>query len=147
MITKPQAAFLGSIIKQPRAGYAGSAIVASNLQRAGLVETTRDPAMRCITLYRPTIAGLKALRDYRARLWAKDGCVAYLRRLEEAEAALAIAESVARAPILYGENGWSMHYREGNLTRTWNGPRLCSMLFGGLARSIESFARAFEEAR
>lgn len=45
-------------------------------------------------------------------------------------------------PELFGYNGWTMVYRDGNFSRTYNGPILCTALFGGLADAIASFARA-----
>ena len=46
-------------------------------------------------------------------------------------------------PELFGENGWRMIYRDGNFSRTYNGPILCQTLFGHIAEAIQSFARAF----
>jgi hypothetical protein len=46
-------------------------------------------------------------------------------------------------PELYGKNGWTMVYRDGNFSRTYNGKILCSALFGGIADAIASFARSF----
>lgn len=49
-------------------------------------------------------------------------------------------------PQLYGENGWSMIWRpEPNVRSVTNGPKLCSLTFGHMAKCIENIARAFAD--
>lgn len=87
-LTRPQARFLTDLMKGRNKAIEGASRfrMVRTLQARGLVERSPVRVHGAITLQ-----GLQALRDFRARQWAKDGCEAFRVRLEEVDAAIARA--------------------------------------------------------
>lgn len=86
-ITKPQADFLRRAMRKPITAYASDTRVAANLIQSGLIEDA-GRGVGFSTVYRPTRAGLEALREFRSIRWGRHGCMAYLDDLKEVEALL-----------------------------------------------------------
>ncbi len=84
-LTKPQVRMLTEAMRDCVNPNRQSVRTASRLLEQGLLRGTSGG-----TCY-VTAAGLRALRDYRAKRWANYGCMAYLADLKEVEAAVAIA--------------------------------------------------------
>lgn len=82
-LTSPQATFLYKAMKGTAEAVGSASAVASRLRRRGQVEITAEG-------WTPTRVGLEALLDYWMRKDAASGCIAYQRRRQEVETALAL---------------------------------------------------------
>lgn len=89
-LTKFQADFLFSAMIEPRSTRRGGSGTRSGnrMFERGLLEVVEDDGI-FRPLYRPSRAGLEALADYWMRKDAASGCLAYIERRREVEAALA----------------------------------------------------------
>lgn len=91
-LTKPQVSFLTNAMRRPVTLYgSGNYRTAGSLKRQSLIAEAGHSDLSHGVLYRPTALGLKALLDYRSRRYAKSGCIAYLRDMQEVEAAIKAA--------------------------------------------------------
>lgn len=88
ILTNAQADFLTRAMHRPITAYAGDMRVSKTLMGRSFVQCMGKDSLCHAPLYQPTMAGLQALRDFRAKRWAKCGCVAYLQDLQAVERAI-----------------------------------------------------------